>query len=229
MKNKGQAKKGTMKRLIRMLFEFYPVLLPLVLVCIILNALISSIPAIFQQNIIAVVEQYWQTKDWAAAAPTVTRLVLILVVLYALSLAAGYAYSYGMAIITQGSLKKMREKMFNRMQDLPIKYFDTHNHGDIMSYYTNDIDTLRQLISQSIPQLMISCITVVTIFSIMLYYSMWAAFGRALWRCIDVCRYQKGRQQLGTFFLKAADRSRQDRGLCGRDHERTEGCQGVQS
>ena len=87
MKNKGQAKKGTMKRLIRMLFEFYPVLLPLVLVCIILNALISSIPAIFQQNIIAVVEQYWQTKDWAAAAPTVTRLVLILVVLYALSLA----------------------------------------------------------------------------------------------------------------------------------------------
>ena len=173
MKNKGQAKKGTMKRLIRMLFEFYPVLLPLVLVCIVLNALISSIPAIFQQNIIAVVEQYWQTKDWAAAAPTVTRLVLILVVLYALSLAAGYAYSYGMAIITQGSLKKMREKMFNRMQDLPIKYFDTHNHGDIMSYYTNDIDTLRQLISQSIPQLLISCITVVTIFSIMLYYSMW--------------------------------------------------------
>ena len=75
MKNKGQAKKGTMKRLIRMLFEFYPVLLPLVLVCIILNALISSIPAVFQQNIIAVVEQYWQTKDWAAAAPTVTRLV----------------------------------------------------------------------------------------------------------------------------------------------------------
>lgn len=173
MKNKGQAKKGTMKRLIRMLFEFYPVLLPLVLGCIVLNALISSIPAIFQQNIIAVVEQYWQTKDWAAAAPTVTRLVLILVVLYALSLAAGYAYSYGMAIITQGSLKKMREKMFNRMQDLPIKYFDTHNHGDIMSYYTNDIDTLRQLISQSIPQLLISCITVVTIFSIMLYYSMW--------------------------------------------------------
>ena len=139
MKNKGQAKKGTMKRLIRMLFEFYPVLLPLVLVCIVLNALISSIPAIFQQNIIAVVEQYWQTKDWAAAAPTVTRLVLILVVLYALSLAAGYAYSYGMAIITQGSLKKMREKMFNRMQDLPIKYFDSHNNGDIMMLrYANE-------------------------------------------------------------------------------------------
>ena len=142
MKNKGQAKKGTMKRLIRMLFEFYPVLLPLVLVCIILNALISSIPAIFQQNIIAVVEQYWQTKDWAAAAPTVTRLVLILVVLYALSLAAGYAYSYGMAIITQGSLKKMREKMFNRMQDLPIKrnvqldlFCQPGSHVDLIGNY----------------------------------------------------------------------------------------------
>ncbi len=227
--NKGQAKKGTMKRLIRMLFEFYPVLLPLVLVCIVLNALISSIPAIFQQNIIAVVEQYWQTKDWAAAAPTVTRLVLILVVLYALSLAAGYAYSYGMAIITQGSLKKMREKMFNRMQDLPIKYFDTHNHGDIMSYYTNDIDTLRQLISQSIPQLLISCITVVTIFSIMLYYSMWLLLVVLCGVALMFVVTKKGRQQLGTFFLKAADRSRQDRGLCGRDHERTEGCQGVQS
>ena len=99
-----------------------------------------------------------------------------------------------------GSLKKMREKMFNRMQDLPIKYFDTHNHGDIMSYYTNDIDTLRQLISQSIPQLLISCITVGYDFFNHAVLQHVAAFGRALWRCIDVCRYQKGRQQLGTFF-----------------------------
>src|SRR5699024_6747368 len=78
-----------------------------------------------------------------------------------------------MAIITQGSLAKMREKMFNGMQDLPIKYFDTHNHGDVMSYYTNDIDTLRQLISQCIPQLLISVVTIVTVLSIMLYYSIW--------------------------------------------------------
>ena len=78
-----------------------------------------------------------------------------------------------MAIITQGSLAKMREKMFNGMQDLPIKYFDTHNHGDVMSYYTNDIDTLRQMISQSIPQLIISGVTVITVLSIMLYFSVW--------------------------------------------------------
>ena len=67
----------------------------------------------------------------------------------------------------------MREKMFNSMQDLPIKYFDTHNHGDVMSYYTNDIDTLRQMISQSIPQLIISGVTVVTVLCIMLYFSVW--------------------------------------------------------
>ena len=64
-----------------------------------------------------------------------------------------HCYTQMMAIITQGSLKKLREKMFSHMQDLPIKYFDTNGHGDIMSYYTNDVDTLRQLISQSLPQM----------------------------------------------------------------------------
>ena len=80
-----------------------------------------------------------------------------------------------MAVITQGALKKLREKMFDKMQDLPIKYFDTHNHGDIMSHYTNDIDTLRQMVSQSFPQLMISVITSLTVLSIMIYYCVWLA------------------------------------------------------
>lgn len=65
--------------------------------------------------------------------------------------------------------------MFNSMQDFPVKYFDTHNHGDIMSYYTNDIDTLRQLISQSIPQFLNSAVMVTTVFCVMLYYSIWMA------------------------------------------------------
>ena len=82
-----------------------------------------------------------------------------------------------MAVITQGTLKRLRVKMFNRMQDLPVKYFDTHNHGDIMSYYTNDIDTLRQLISQSIPQFLMSAVMVSTVFGIMLYYSVWMGLG----------------------------------------------------
>ena len=160
-------------RLIKMLFSFYPVMLPVALGCILFNAIISSIPSIFMQNVISLVEQSWQAGDWAAVGGQILHFVLILVVLYVLSLAAGTVFNQLMAIITQGSLAKMREKMFNGMQDLPIKYFDTHNHGDVMSYYTNDIDTLRQMISQSIPQLIISTVTVLTVLAIMLYFSVW--------------------------------------------------------
>ena len=160
-------------RLIKMLFSFYPVMLPVALACILFNAIIGSIPSIFMQNVISLVEQSWQAGDWAAVGGQILRFVLILVVLYVLSLAAGTVFNQLMAIITQGSLAKMREKMFNGMQDLPIKYFDTHNHGDVMSYYTNDIDTLRQMISQSIPQLIISTVTVLTVLAIMLYFSVW--------------------------------------------------------
>ena len=160
-------------RLIKMLYSFYPVMLPVALACILFNAIISSIPSIFMQNVISLVEQSWQAGDWAAVGGQILRFVLILVVLYVLSLAAGTVFNQLMAIITQGSLAKMREKMFNGMQDLPIKYFDTHNHGDVMSYYTNDIDTLRQMISQSIPQLIISTVTVLTVLAIMLYFSVW--------------------------------------------------------
>ena len=84
--------------------------------------------------------------------------VAILVTMYIVSLIAGVFYTQMMAIITQGSLQKLREKMFSHMQDLPMRYFDTNGHGDIMSYYTNDVDTLRQMISQSLPQMTISAV-----------------------------------------------------------------------
>ena len=170
-----RAPKGVMPRLIRTVFSFYPVLLPITIACILINAIVSSMPSVFMQNAIAVVEDTFRTGDWASASGTILRLVTILVVLYIISLAAGFAFNQMMAIITQGSLAKMREKMFDHMQDLPIKYFDTHNHGDIMSFYTNDIDTLRQLISQSLPQLMISAVTLISVFFIMVYYSIWLA------------------------------------------------------
>ena len=170
-----RAPKGVMPRLIRTVFSFYPVLLPITIACILINAIVSSMPSVFMQNAIAVVEDTFRTGDWASASGTILRLVTILVVLYIISLAAGFAFSQMMAVITQGSLAKMREKMFDHMQDLPIKYFDTHNHGDIMSFYTNDIDTLRQLISQSLPQLMISAVTLISVFFIMVYYSIWLA------------------------------------------------------
>lgn len=166
-----KSKKHTLSRLIKTLFSFYPVLVPIVLLFIIFNAVVSSIPAVFMQNIIAVVEQSWQSGDWNAVSSKILSFVMILAILYGLSLLAGLVYNQMMAVITQGFLKKLRVKMFAKMQTLPIRYFDTHNHGDIMSYYTNDIDTLRQMISQSIPQLLISTVTVITIFMIMMYYS----------------------------------------------------------
>lgn len=172
MQNKRK-KTGVMARIIRTLFSFYPVMLPITLACIVFSAIVSSVPAVFMQKIIGIVEASWQSGDWEAVAGEITGLVVTLAVFYVLSLLAGIAYNQLMAIITQGALKKLRENMFNNMQDLPIRYFDTHPHGDIMSYYTNDIDTLRQLISQSLPQLMISAVTVLTVFGIMLYYSLW--------------------------------------------------------
>lgn len=166
-------KKGVIRRIIRTLFSFYPVLMPVVLFCILFNSIVSAIPAVFMQNIIAVIEQSYQSGDWEAVAGKILGMAAILAILYAVSLIASFAYCRLLAVITQGSLKKLREKMFNGMQNLPIKYFDTHSHGDIMSYYTNDIDTLRQLISQSMPQLLSSGVMVITVFGIMLYYSLW--------------------------------------------------------
>lgn len=169
MKNK----KGVLGRVIKTLFGFYPVMMPVVLICIIFNAVVSSIPAVFMQNVIATIEQSWQSGNWDKVSAKIMGLVLLLVTFYVLSLLASVIYNQMMAVITQGTLKKLRQKMFNGMQDLPVSYFDTHNHGDIMSYYTNDIDTLRQMISQSFPQLLVSGVTVLTIFFIMLYYSVW--------------------------------------------------------
>ena len=170
-----RAPKGVFRRLVRTIFRFFPVMLPLTLVCIIINAVVSSMPSVFMQNVIAVVEDTFQTGDWASASGRIFSLLAVLVTMYIISLIAGVLYTQMMATITQGTLAKLREKMFDHMQDLPIRYFDTHNHGDIMSYYTNDIDTLRQMISQSFPQTLISAITLLTVFGIMVYYSIWLA------------------------------------------------------
>ena len=166
-----RAPKGVLRRLLRMLFEFYPVLLPVTMVCIVINAVVSAIPSVFMQNIIQIVDDSYKGGDWDSVAGRILGYVAVLVVMYIISLIAGTFYTQMMAIITQGSLKKLREKMFDHMQDLPIKYFDTNGHGDIMSYYTNDVDTLRQLISQSLPQMTISGITLFAVFCIMVYYS----------------------------------------------------------
>lgn len=172
MRTKQLPKKGTLPRLFRMLLSFYPVALPLVILCIVFSAAVSALPAVFMQNIIALLEQN-AGAGWGVIGPQVLRLTLMLAILYLVSLITSFVYTRAMAVLSQGALKKLRVTLFGHMQGLPVQYFDTHAHGDIMSHYTNDADTLRQLISQSLPQLLGSGIMVLTLFSIMLYYSVW--------------------------------------------------------
>lgn len=164
---------GTLKRLVKMLFSFYPVLLPLVMLGVVLCALINSIGSVFLQKALGVISTSWQTGDWTAARPQILSLVTTLAVIYIIGNLSSLFWNRYMGVVTQGSLMKLREKMFNHMQDLPIRYFDTNQRGDIMSHYTNDIDTLRQMISQSLPNLVMTVIVLTTVFSIMLYFSVW--------------------------------------------------------
>ena len=165
---------GMMKRLIGMLFRYYPVMLPLAIFCIVFTAVVSSIPAIFLQQVIeAIGEAQSLQLTWEEASKLIVPKVGLLIGFYVLAIVSITVDTQLMAIITQGFLNKFRKTMFNGMQKLPIRYFDTHKHGDIMSHYTNDIDTLRQLVSQSLPTLIRASIIVTTVLVIMLYYSIW--------------------------------------------------------
>ena len=167
-------------RVVRKLFGYYPRLAPLTVVLVLFSSAVSSIPSLFVQNVLAVIEKWYKTGDWAAARPEVVHYLTILGVLYILSLISLVCYTQIMAYMTQGFLDKLRREMFDGMQDLPISYFDTHKHGDIMSHYTNDIDTLRQLVSQALPTLIQSGAIVLVVFSIMLYFSIWLTLVLAL-------------------------------------------------
>ena len=170
---KPRAKAGTAGRLIKTIFSFYPRLLPAIVACLLIAAVSSSFGSVFLQGALEIVTQFGQTGDWTAAQPEVFRLVATLAAVYLVGIAASLFWNRSMAIVTQGSLEKLREKMFNSMQDLPISYFDTHQRGDIMSHYTNDIDALRQMISQSLPNLFQTGVVLITVFFIMMYYSVW--------------------------------------------------------
>ncbi len=173
--NKAPKKSGgsPLGRTIKMLFKYYPVLMPVTIFCILFSAAAAAVPDLFIQKIIAVIENWSKTGNWGAAYQEILPKIIVLIVIYVVALAATVLYTQLMAYITQGFLSKLRCNMFNGMQDLPIKYFDTHKHGDIMSYYTNDIDTLRQLISQSLPALLRAGSVVIAVLGIMLYFSVW--------------------------------------------------------
>ena len=171
--NAGAANLAMLKRTVKKLFSYYPVLAPITLACILFSSVVSSIPALFTQNVIQVIEKWYASRDWAAAQAELKPILTLLIVLYALSILAILVQKQLMAYMTQGFLNKLRQEMFGGMQDLPIRYFDTHQHGDIMSFYTNDIDTLRQLVSEAIPAFLQSGAIVLVVLAIMLYFSLW--------------------------------------------------------
>ena len=173
MNKKTAPKKNTLSRLLKMLFKAYPVAMPLTVFCIIFSAVASSIPSIFTQKVIAEIEKWVASGNWEEAAKAIVPMIGILIALYVLAIAAITIYNQLIVTITQGFLCKLRRNMFDGMQDLPIRYFDTNKTGDIMSHYTNDIDPVRPLISQSLPMLLQSCVIVLTVFGIMIYYSVW--------------------------------------------------------
>mgnify|MGYP002515910625 CR=1 FL=1 len=169
---KAKNAKGTLSRLLKFLFKYYKTYLLIVGVCIILSAFAGTVSSLFLNKLLIVIKDGLDL-GFDSVTGSLMRVIGLMIGFYALGVVTTFIYSQLMAVVTQGFLNKMRQNMFGSMQYLPIKYFDTHTHGDIMSYYTNDIDTLRQLISQSMPQLFTSLLTIVALLFYMLYLSVW--------------------------------------------------------
>ncbi|WP_076464570.1 ABC transporter ATP-binding protein [Actinomyces mediterranea] len=164
---------GSFARLNRYLFARYPVRLIIVAVCIVIGSAASTVSMVFLQRIVDEVITPGMTVGYDAVSVLLWRIIAMMGVVYLLGVVANFVYTRIMATVTQGTLKHMRDDMFDRMQTLPIKYFDTHAHGSIMSTYTNDTDAIRQLIGQSLPTLIQSGLTIAALVAVMLYFSLW--------------------------------------------------------
>lgn len=161
-RGKGPENPGKLlKRLMGMLMKHYGAAIIIVAICIIINVLANVQGTMFMQRLI---DDYItpllksETKNYTPLLHAIGRVACF----YGVGIIASYSYNRIMVNVTQGMLKTFRDSMFTKMEQLPIKYFDTHAHGDIMSMYTNDTDTLRQMISQSMPQLFNSAITIIS-------------------------------------------------------------------
>lgn len=154
---------AVLKRVFRYMMHYYKLPFTMVVLCILISAIASVIGATFPQTLVDdYIVPMLQTgsTDFSGLGHAMLRLICIL----AVGVLAAYGYNRIMANVTQGTMHHLRNDLFGKMEKLPIKYFDTHAHGDIMSVYTNDIDTLRQLISQSIPQIINSTISMTATF-----------------------------------------------------------------
>lgn len=169
----NQNKQHSFGRLVRYLFSHYKIRLIVTLICIVISSFSSSIATIFIQRLIDECITPGVSQGFEAIAGKFTSILLTMGFIYICGTIASVIYNRIMAIVTQGTLKNLRNDMFNKMQTLPVKYFDTNAHGDIMSTYTNDTDAIRQLIGQSLPTLFQSALTITVMFLTMLYYSIW--------------------------------------------------------
>ena len=173
-KNKRPAaKKGTFGRLFRYLFDHYGMRLIVVVLCIIVSAVASVIATVFLQRLIDECIVPGISSGMGAVQNLLVHILLTMAVFYVLGVLAAFTYNRIMATVTQGTLKHLRDDMFHGMETLPISYFDTHPHGDIMSTYTNDTDAIRMLIGQSLPMLTQSVLSVLAMLGMMLYFSVW--------------------------------------------------------
>ncbi|MBE6088010.1 MAG: ABC transporter ATP-binding protein [Clostridium beijerinckii] len=160
-----------LKRLLVYILKEYKFLFFMVLVTIIISSLANVIGTLFLRNLIDDYITPLLNKPESDFGPLL-KMIITMAVIYYVGVISTYIYSRIMIVISQGSLKRIRDDMFAHMESLPIKFFDTHAHGDLMSLYTNDTDALRQMISQGIPQLLSAIITVVSIFASMIYLSI---------------------------------------------------------
>ncbi len=168
---KQKTDKKTIKRLMSY-FKEYKFKFTIVFICIIISTLAGVSGSMFLRTLI---DEYIAPL-LLQNSPVYTGLLkalTLMAAIYFTGVISSYLYNKIMVTISQGIQKKIRDEMFSHMQKLPIKYFDTHNHGDVMSYYTNDTDTLRQMLSQSIPQMFSSAITIISVFFAMLYTSVY--------------------------------------------------------
>ncbi len=161
----------TIKRLMKYIYEHSKGLFILAAICVLISTAANTGGSMFIQVLIDKYIEPLLMSD----SPVFTGLIKMLIMMgciYLIGALCTLLYSQFMVNISQGCLKTIRDDMFNHMQSLPIRYFDTHTHGDIMSHYTNDTDTLRQFISQALPQLFSSVLSVIFSFCIMVYYSI---------------------------------------------------------
>ena len=193
--------KKTLARLLRYIKNGYAVQFGVVLVCILFSAVAGVAGSMFLQTLI---------DDYIApllleAAPVfsgLARVLLQMALIYAVGIASTFLYNWIMVSISQGILKKVRDEMFARMQRLPIRYFDTHTHGDLMSHFTNDTDTLQQMLSQSVPQMFSSLVTIIAVFVAMLVTNVWLTVFVLLGIAVMLVVVRKIGGQSARFFLE---------------------------